>query len=51
MIDFIVKLEDMLKLSGYEDWEIRYLPEERAYMLRLDDDTVIIKDKELKYGH
>lgn len=44
MIDFIVKLEDMLKLSGHEDWEIRYLPEERAYSLRLDDDTVMIKE-------
>lgn len=26
MIDFIVKLEDMLKQSGYEDWEIEYFP-------------------------
>lgn len=29
MIDFIIKLEDMLKQSGYEDWEIRYHPEEK----------------------
>lgn len=31
MIDFIVKLEDMLRQSGYadEDWEIRYFPNEK----------------------
>lgn len=30
MIDFIVKLEDMLKQSGYEDWEIEYFPNEKS---------------------
>lgn len=29
MIDFIIKLEDMLKQSGHEDLEIRYHPEEK----------------------
>lgn len=44
MINFIVKLEDMLKMSGYEDWEIRYLPEEKAYALKLDDDIILMKE-------
>ena len=38
MIDFIIKLEDMLKNSGYENWEIRYHPDDRSYVLILDDD-------------
>ena len=42
MIDFIVKLEDMLRLSGYKDWEIRYLPKEKAYSLELDGDTILM---------
>lgn len=42
-IDFIVKLEDMLKQSGYEDWEIRYFPNEKAYVLKFDGDTVLMR--------
>lgn len=44
MIDFIIKLEDLLKQSGYEDWEIRYSPEKRAYILKLDGDTIVMKE-------
>lgn len=44
MIDFIVKLEDMLRQSGYEDWEIRYLPTEKAYSLKLDGDTILMRE-------
>lgn len=42
MIDFIVKLEDMLTLSGHEDWEIRYLPSVDVYSLTLDGQKVFI---------
>lgn len=28
MIDFVVKLEEILKNSGNEDWGIKYVPEE-----------------------
>lgn len=42
MIDFIVKLEDMLRLSGYKNWEIQYLPKEKAYSLKLDGDTIFM---------
>ena len=44
MIDFIVKLEDMLRLSGYKDWEIQYLPKEKAYNLKLDGDTIFMRE-------
>lgn len=43
MIDFIVKLEDMLRQSGYEDWEIRYLPEKKVYALKLDGDIIFMR--------
>lgn len=45
MIDFIVKLEDMLRQSGYEDedWEIRYLPKEKAYVLKLDEEVIFMR--------
>lgn len=43
MINFIVKLEDMLKTSGCEDYEIQYLPKEKAYCLTLDGDTIFMK--------
>lgn len=43
MIDFVVKLEDMLKQSGYEDWEIRYFPNEKAYVLKFDGDTIFMR--------
>lgn len=43
MIDFIVRLEDMLKTSGCEDYEIQYLPKEKAYCLTLDGDTIFMK--------
>lgn len=42
MITFITKLEDMLKMSGYEDWEIMYLPEEDGYVLKLDGDAIFM---------
>lgn len=44
MIDFIVKLEDMLRQYGYENWEIQYLPKEKAYSLKLDDDTIFMRE-------
>lgn len=40
MIDFIIKLEDMLKLADYTDWEIRYCPESHSYILKLDEDVI-----------
>ena len=43
MIDFIIKLENMLEQSGYEDWEIRYHPEEKIYSLTLDGDVVFTR--------
>lgn len=42
MIDFIIKLEDMLKLSGYEDWELMYVPEHDGYVLKLDGDAIFM---------
>jgi len=42
MIDFIIKLEDMLRMSGHEDWELRYIPSVDAYSLTLDDQKVFI---------
>lgn len=42
MIDFIIKLEDMLKLSGYEDWELMYVPEHDGYILKLDGDAIFM---------
>lgn len=35
MIDFIVKLEDMLRLAGYEDYELIYSPEHNCYLLKI----------------
>ena len=40
MIDFIVKLEDMLKASGIQDWELIYDPETKGYFLKVDDDVI-----------
>ena len=34
MIDFIVKLEEILKNSGNEDWGIKYVPEKDGYRKR-----------------
>lgn len=42
MIDFISKLEDMLRFSGYEDYEIKRMPSYDAYILELDGDTIIM---------
>ena len=42
MIDFIVKLEEILKNSGNEDWGIKYVPEKDGYLLRLDDDFILM---------
>lgn len=44
MINFIIKLEDMLKQSEYEDWEIMYLPEKDGYILKLDDDSIFMSN-------
>ena len=44
MINFIIKLEDMLKKSEYEDWEIMYLPEKDCYMLKLDGDLIFMSN-------
>ena len=44
MINFIIKLEDMLKQSEYEDWEIMYLPENGGYMLKLDGDSIFMSN-------
>lgn len=43
MIDIIVKLEEALTTAGV-DWETRYLPDAKAYVLKIDDDEVIIFD-------
>ena len=40
MIDFITSLELILKNSGREDWEIRYIPDEHCYLLILDGAAV-----------
>ena len=53
MINFIIKLEDMLKKSGYEDWEIMYLPEQDGYILKLDCDSIFMSDVKMinnEYG-
>ena len=42
MIDFIVKLEEILKNSGNEDWENKYVPEKDGYLLRLDEDFILM---------
>lgn len=44
MINFIIKLEDILKKSEYEDWEIMYLPEEDGYILKLDGDSIFMSN-------
>ena len=41
MIDFIVKLEKILKNSGNEDWVIKYVTEKDGYLLRLDEDFIL----------
>ena len=42
MIDFIVKLEEILINSGNEDWSIKYVPEKHGYLLRLDEDFILM---------
>lgn len=44
MIDFVIKLEDMLRMSGYTDWEIRYIPESGGCILKLDDHVVFLRE-------
>ena len=44
MINFIIKLEDMLKKSEYEDWEIMYLPEKDGYILNLNGDSIFMSN-------
>lgn len=43
MTDFIIKLEDMFKLAGHEDWEITYIPEMVGYLVSLDDDVIFMQ--------
>lgn len=53
MINFIIKLEDILKKSEYEDWEIMYLPEEDGYILKLDGDSIFMSNVKMmnnEYG-
>lgn len=40
MISFVCKLEDMLRNSGYEDWEIMYIPDLHGYILKLDGEAI-----------
>lgn len=42
MFDFIVKLEEILKISGNEDWGIKYVPEKDGYLVRLDEDFILM---------
>ena len=42
MFEFIVKLEEILKNSGNEDWGIKYIPEEDGYLIRLDEDYILM---------
>lgn len=42
MIDFIIKLENMLTAAGHEDWEIEYVPELKGYILTVDDDEIFM---------
>ena len=42
MIDFIIKLEDMLTNSGHEGWEITYIPQAKGYLLKLDGDVIFM---------
>jgi hypothetical protein len=42
MIDFIIKLEDMLRMSGNESWEIEYVPKANGYILRIDGDSIFM---------
>ena len=44
MINFIIKLEDMLKKSEYADWEIMYLPEKDGYILKLNGDSIFMSN-------
>lgn len=44
MIDFIIKLEDMLNATGHEDWEIIYMPDFDGYILKLDGHAVFMCD-------
>ena len=43
MIDFIIKLEDMLKTSGIQDWEIEYITQTGGYLLKTDGDVIYMK--------
>jgi hypothetical protein len=43
MIDFIIKLEDMLKNSGIQDWEIEHIPQTGGYLLKIDDSVIYMK--------
>lgn len=43
MIDFIMKLENILMQSEYENWEIQYDPTECDWILKLDGDAVVMR--------
>lgn len=49
MSDIIVKLEDMLKASGIQDWRFRYVPQTGGYLLRIDGDTIYMKKVSVKF--
>ena len=42
MIDFIIKLEDILNAGGHYGLEIRYIPEYKGYLLKLDGDAILM---------
>lgn len=46
MINFIVMLEDMLRNSGRDDWELIYLPEVKAYVLKIDGTRIYLEEGE-----
>lgn len=42
MSNFCVKLEDILRNSGYDDWELRYDPDVEGYFLKLDGEVIFM---------
>lgn len=40
----ITKIEDMLKTSGDENWEIIYLPKEDGYIIKFNGDSIFMCD-------
>lgn len=44
MINFIMKLEDMLTFCDVPDWEIIYVPNMDGYILKLDGHEIYMTD-------